>query len=444
MALYAFDGTNREDEVENERDTNVVRFARAYRGRRFYRPGVGTRHGGVGRLFGGWLGAGLHERVREALDVLKKNLARGDREIDIIGFSRGAAGALHFANQIWEKIGDRQPDAVPIRFIGLFDTVASTGILPGSIDLDLDLELPANVRKCCHAMALDEGRASFHLHRMKPRDRTALPSGAIEEVWFRGCHSDIGGGDRHDKLANIPLCWMLRRAAEAGLRFDELEVKAALDGRDGAAAIIRAAFDKGAKKRKVRAEDTIHCSVRSRDKTKNLWYVNPPDGCTVIGDSGEPRGAFPNESAWPFPIEWPTALAPRTLLQPGEPPRTLQVFADTEWNEFPQLFLEQGARYRFAVVGAAQDWVDGEVTQTNGADGYELAALKPFKHLARVPDAGWFALIGAVDRAELFPIRSGCDYAPRQSGEFACFANDAWFKYGNNRGQLELSVQRVD
>jgi hypothetical protein len=56
--------------------------------------------------------------VREALDVLKKNLARGDRDIDIIGFSRGAAGALHFANQIWEKIGDKQPDAVPTRFIG--------------------------------------------------------------------------------------------------------------------------------------------------------------------------------------------------------------------------------------------------------------------------------------------------------------------------------------
>ena len=36
MALYAFDGTSREDDIEDSRDTNVVRFARAYRGRRVY------------------------------------------------------------------------------------------------------------------------------------------------------------------------------------------------------------------------------------------------------------------------------------------------------------------------------------------------------------------------------------------------------------------------
>src|SRR5688572_491510 len=135
MALYAFDGTSREDEIENEKDTNVVRFARAYRGRRFYRPGVGTRFGWGGRVFGGWLGAGLHKRVEEALEALKKNVARGDGDIDVIGFSRGAAAALHFANQVWEKIGERRPDAPNVRFVGLFDTVASTGVLPGPVDI---------------------------------------------------------------------------------------------------------------------------------------------------------------------------------------------------------------------------------------------------------------------------------------------------------------------
>jgi hypothetical protein len=32
-----------------------------------------------------------------------------------------------------------------------------------------------------------------------------MPVGTVEELWFRGCHSDIGGGDQHDELANIPL-----------------------------------------------------------------------------------------------------------------------------------------------------------------------------------------------------------------------------------------------
>src|SRR5688500_12057111 len=116
MALYAFDGTSREDELENEKDTNVVRFARAYRGRRCYRTGVGTRFGGLGQVIGGWTGAGLQQRVDEAIAVLRQNFARGDREIDVVGFSRGAAAALHFANQVWKKIGDRRPDAPPIRF----------------------------------------------------------------------------------------------------------------------------------------------------------------------------------------------------------------------------------------------------------------------------------------------------------------------------------------
>jgi hypothetical protein len=61
--LYAFDGTSRDDNIENDRDTNVVRFARAYRGCRIYRSGVGTRYGGFGKVLGGWMGLGLHQRV---------------------------------------------------------------------------------------------------------------------------------------------------------------------------------------------------------------------------------------------------------------------------------------------------------------------------------------------------------------------------------------------
>lgn len=442
MALYAFDGTSREDDIENEKDTNVVRFARAYRGCRIYRSGVGTRFGGFGRVLGGWMGLGLHQRVGEALDALNKNFARGDRDIDVIGFSRGAAAARHFVNQVWDDIGGKKPDAPRVRFLGLFDTVASTGIIPGPLDLNLDLDLPPNVQKCCHAMALDEGRASFNLQRVKPRKGTTVPAGTIEEVWFRGCHSDIGGGFAHDKLANITLCWMFARAAAAGVTFDEREVQLAVAGRDRSSVITRAPFDKGKKKRKAKKGDLIHCSVRTRAQIDDVWVVNPPFETPIVDDSSSVIGQFPAEPAWPD-IDWGNALVPTVRLSAGGPAVRMEVFADAEWNEAPQVFLEQGAPYRFALVEGPDEWMDGDVTATNGADGYELPALKPFKHFARVPSAEWYSLVGAIDRAELFRIGSGCDYTPQRDGELALFANDAWFKYGNNRGRLVVSVQRL-
>lgn len=58
MALYAFDGTWNEDEPNAEEDTNVVRFKRAYQGTVDDIPGVGTRFGSIGKLFGGLFGTG--------------------------------------------------------------------------------------------------------------------------------------------------------------------------------------------------------------------------------------------------------------------------------------------------------------------------------------------------------------------------------------------------
>ena len=445
MALYAFDGTSKEDEIADEHDSNIVRFARAYRGTRVYLPGVGTRFGTPGAILGGWLGLGLHQRVSEAMKALRRNLQRGDAVIDVIGFSRGAAAAVHFANEVWESIGGKKGSDPAIRFLGLFDTVASTGIIPGPFDINLDLEVPPNVRRCCHAMALDEGRASFHVHRMKPRKKDTLPPDAIEEVWFRGCHSDIGGGDKHDPLANITLCWMLRRAAAAGASFDKDAVEGALARRDRAAEVTRARFDEGLKKRQTRPGDFVHSSVIPREGNGKPWHVNPAAGCQVIDDVGASSGPFPGAGDWPRTPEaaWSPALVPARTLAVGDTPISLEVFADTEWNELPQVLLEKGATYRFTVTGGPHDWIDGKITATNGADGYNHDALDKFKHLARFRDAGWFALIGAVDRDELFAIKRGCDYTPTQTGEFSCFANDAWGKYDNNRGRLTLSVERI-
>jgi hypothetical protein len=445
MALYAFDGTSKEDEIHDNEDSNIVRFARAYRGPRVYLPGVGTRFGGVGAIFGGWMGLGLHDRVSKAMKAAERNFKRKDTIVDIIGFSRGAAAAVHFANELWEKMGKKKGTEPAVRFLGLFDTVASTGFVPGNFDFNLDLDIPPNVRRCCHAMALDEGRGSFHLHRMKAREKNTLSADVIQEVWFRGCHSDIGGGDQHEKLANITLCWMMRQAAAAGVQFDATLVAEALSGRDHMGPIKRATFDEGLKKRKPAKTDFVHRSVVAKPLDSKPWHVNPAEGCNVIDDVGAASGIFPLDGAWPLAPEpdWGAALLPSNKLAVGAEPVLLEVFADTEWNESPQIWLEKGATYEFKVVKGPIDWTDGSVKDTNGANGYELEKLEPFKHMARYPKAGWFALIGAIDRDELFPIRTGCFFIPTQSGQFAAFANDALARYENNRGQLTLSVQRV-
>ena len=137
MALYAFDGTGNKDEDQDERDSNVVRFFNAYSDTKknddpgeeegsLYMKGIGTR----ARTFFGRgpaeaFGIGGHRRVRQAIERLENNLDAGDGIVDIVGFSRGAALALSFANEIDSKL-----PGVEIRFVGVFDLVAQFGV-PG-------------------------------------------------------------------------------------------------------------------------------------------------------------------------------------------------------------------------------------------------------------------------------------------------------------------------
>ena len=122
MALYAFDGTWNIDEEEPEKDTNVVKFRNIYNGPVEYRSGVGTRWGGIGKVLGGLLGLGGRSRIQEMHDEITENYNKGDHDIDIIGFSRGAALAVHFANLLADegiKLHDGETVKPKIRFLGI-------------------------------------------------------------------------------------------------------------------------------------------------------------------------------------------------------------------------------------------------------------------------------------------------------------------------------------
>ncbi len=248
MALYAFDGTWQKDYDDPEQDTNVVWFRDAYAdGGVFYVSGVGTRLGWLGKLFGAITGAGGRKRIREALDAFRKFQAAEDQEVDVVGFSRGAALAIHFANSL--------PAGTKVRFLGLFDTVPSFGIPGNNIDLGWKLKMPPHVETCCHAMALNETRYNFPLHRMDP-------SPHLKEVWFRGVHSDVGGGNGNSGLSSIPLDWMFCAAKRSGLELTTARVAENRARMNPAASVSDLRITSNLHRRSPRPGDCLHSSVR--------------------------------------------------------------------------------------------------------------------------------------------------------------------------------------
>lgn len=131
-------------------------------------------------------------------------------EFDLFGFSRGAAAARHFANEVLKPDGgilgevlkpgqfglqadfDWSTD-VCINFIGLFDTVAAIvdplrGDWSPANDLNPGINLylpPGCARKVVQLTAADEYRWNFPLTSVAPHH---------QEISLPGAHSDIGGG----------------------------------------------------------------------------------------------------------------------------------------------------------------------------------------------------------------------------------------------------------
>lgn len=101
-----------------------------------------------------------------------------------------------------------------IEFIGVWDTVESLAMNAGKRFHDSSLN-PA-VRFGYHALAIDEKRTDFPPSLW---DETRAGKGqTIEQVWFAGVHSDVGGWYEDRGLSNISLHWMLNRAQACGLR----------------------------------------------------------------------------------------------------------------------------------------------------------------------------------------------------------------------------------
>jgi uncharacterized protein (DUF2235 family) len=291
MALYAFNGTwNSEktddvatEAVEYDLNTNVVKFRDAYEGPHFYVNGVGTRLGRFGGIFGGAFGVGGYTRLDEAKQALQQNLARGDRVIDIVGFSRGAALAATFAHRTC-----KDNPGLPIRFVGVWDLVGSFGI-PFSLgplrfqeyNIGYKFDVPPSVQHYYHALALDERRQTFRPTRIV----------GAHEVWFRGAHSDVGGGNGNLGLNCIALCWMLRKAAASGLPIKPAVLEKAAGGCMPECAVKWPKDYIKNDKREIKGTDRVHYSVARRDDAE----LNDPPPSAARESADDERRAVQSD-----------------------------------------------------------------------------------------------------------------------------------------------------
>ena len=189
--------------------------------RSFYYQGIGTR----GNWFKQKWNAAVAPKSGDMADIIGQ--AKTDLEsfkdgdtVYIFGFSRGAAIARMFA----AKIRQHNPAVQSVKFLGVFDTVAATR---GSLDLKKSTfpasgivfehgTLGNHVESAVHLVATDEKRIAFQPTLFNYRKN-------VNEIWFAGVHSDVGGGFWFDGLSDITLSFMCKQASRAGLTLLETD-----------------------------------------------------------------------------------------------------------------------------------------------------------------------------------------------------------------------------
>ncbi|MDH4085182.1 MAG: DUF2235 domain-containing protein [Nitrospira sp.] len=118
------------------------------------------------------------------------------------------------------------PDgAITIDFVGVWDTVGAVG-MPFEELRELfnwiypmrfsELTPSSRISRACHALSIDDDRRTFHPELWNEKDIRATQ---VEQVWFAGVHSNVGGGYVKHGMSLVALDWMMAEAERCGLRF---------------------------------------------------------------------------------------------------------------------------------------------------------------------------------------------------------------------------------
>lgn len=248
--VVCYDGTGNEYGKHNTNVVCLFQCLRKYRLQQaFYDPGVGTFSAFGRRIFkragillGLAFGFGLTKNIEDGYRYLMETYEPGDK-VFIFGFSRGAftarslAGMIHqfgllqrgsinlipyvtknyldqsLSREIIEGFKKTYAIHCEIHFIGVWDTVASLGHLRSRTFPDAVLN--KDVKFGYQAVSIDEKRKKFPVSLWN-EDETS-PRQQIEQVWFAGVHSNVGGYYEDRGLSDIALGWMLDNAEKKGL-----------------------------------------------------------------------------------------------------------------------------------------------------------------------------------------------------------------------------------
>ena len=468
----------------------------------FYYPGVGTYGHKLHQIFNAAL-APPRQDVGHIIRNAAKDLAAAynqDDEVFIFGFSRGAAIARRFAAVINENVRKFRPDCprIRVRFMAVFDTVASIGIpnldddkKPVSDVVFENCTVSSNVDEALHMVSLDDKRTAFMPTLM------AYDSRRVTEIWFPGAHSDVGGGFRYDGLSDIALDFLMNELTirklglkmrtpaslnfgaksyqKIGLAYDDMAIQPNPLGKshqqERAWLLGWTLTDRDLR---VHVEDEkpadpselyplVHYTVVERingirdyrpvslskltlhGKTINqvMHRIWRPDG----GPYQQVKGLEEHLRKGP--------PAPKKF-KPGES-RLVTVYANQKYNR-SYVQCNPGEAYSFS-VDMNQIWFDSGIAC--GPDGwdrdsqdfpwYQEIPIKYMEDERRCPDADWFELVGVIGKRQQEPFRvlhhtengrplriSG------RSGEMFFFANDLEDRYSNNLGLIQVRVTRVE
>jgi len=242
------------------KNTNVYRLYNAIattaNQARFYDDGVGVDGNPIEKLTGAAFGDGLFQKIKDGYTRIAQVYEQADN-IFLFGFSRGAYTARSLAGMIaicglptqnpddqmvetaFQAYRDKDQRAAllaelnakyamfdaRLTMVGVWDTVGALGIPAifggvGPLFEFLDTTLHPDVRNAYQSLAIDERRAQF-----MPTLWTGAPveGQQVEQVWFTGVHSDVGGSYADDAngtcLADVTLGWIMSKAAALGLAF---------------------------------------------------------------------------------------------------------------------------------------------------------------------------------------------------------------------------------
>lgn len=311
------DGTSNEFGTNNTNVVHTFMLAEKNIGQIvWYDPGVGTggwdyceEDGGLKAKSDQATGFGLQKNVEDAYRFLMSCWEIGDH-IFLFGFSRGAftvrslAGMLHEVGLLPPHLGNlveyagklyntecsqaaaydfRHAFSLPccVHCIGVWDTVAS--LLMNAGKKWSDTSLPEDMLFAYQALAIDEHRIDFPPSLW---DESNLRSGqTVEQVWFAGCHEDVGGGHVECGLSDIALRWMLEKASACGMQVDMNELRGVFPGlafgpsHDSYTGFWRF---RGAEAREIPAGSLVHRSVVERQTHMDYAPKNLPETFEVV------------------------------------------------------------------------------------------------------------------------------------------------------------------